>query len=419
MFYLLFALYFIVFCWLLTKLSFIKRTNLSNPVLIGLFAVKVIAGIVIGWLSLHLYGPGNDYWDVNREGWTEYQLLLHDPKTYFSNIFSSSTYPDGYHGVFDSFHSFWNDLRNNVIIKMVSVFNLFSQGHYYINSLFFNFIIFFGHVVLYRLFIKIFPGKNISLIIACFLLPSFLYFTSGIHKDGVVFLSLAVLCYAVYSVWEKKKVSGKALLIITASLGLLFLMRNFVFLALLPALSAWAIAQHNRRPIWQNFSFVYLVWGLLFFTIHNIIPAIDPMSLIIQRQADFALLPVSATDISINMLQPGFNSFMANAPQSFEHLLLRPYLWSKPLQSLLPFAIELFVYQLAVLACVFSKKESQFQRPQRIFLYFCIFFTLTAFLFIGYIAPNIGSLIRYRSLYLPFIMAPVLCSISWPKTNRR
>ena len=190
--YLLFAVYLVALSWLLLRIPAIKKSGIDRKVILGLFLFKIVAGIAIGWLSLHFYGSGNDYWDINREAWNEYRLLLTDPAKYFSNIFTSD-YPGGYGGMFSSFNSFWNDLRGNILIKLVSVFNIFSRGDYYINSLFFNFLVFFGHVALYKLFMKIYPGRQWLVITGCFLLPSAMYFSSGIHKDGLVFLLLAVL----------------------------------------------------------------------------------------------------------------------------------------------------------------------------------------------------------------------------------
>jgi hypothetical protein len=195
--YLLFVVYLVILCWLLLRVPFIKNAGINNKALLALFIFKVIAGIAIGWIAIHIYGPGNDYWDVNDEAWKEYQLLLSDPGKYFSNIFTSG-YDGGYSGMFSSMDSYWNDLKGNIIIKLVSVFNIFSRGDYYINSLFFNFLVFFAHIILYRIFIKIYSDRKWLVIIGCFLLPSTLYFTSGIHKDGLVFLLLAVLIYSVY-----------------------------------------------------------------------------------------------------------------------------------------------------------------------------------------------------------------------------
>ena len=407
--YLLFLVYGVIFCRLLMRSSFIKNSGLNSRMVLLLFLFKVIAGIAIGWLSLHFYSTGNDYWDVNREGWKEYQLLWSNPHEYFTNIFRSG-YPNGYAGLFDSFQSFWNDLKNNLIIKLVSGFDLFSRGNYYINSLFFNFIVFFGHVALYRVFIKIYEGLTSRVIIGCFLLPSLLYFSSGIHKDGIVFLMMAILVYAVFMSLQKKRFSLKRLAIIVLAMIVLFLTRNFVCIALLPALSAWILSARIKAPVFISFLVVYLLAGLLFFNFSSIFPAVDPLQTIVEKQSDFIHLPHSSTAIPLDTLYPRFSSFMHNVPQSFNHLLMRPYLFELPSTILLPMNIELFIYQLLFIIFLFFHKRDQ-NSGRDPFIPFAIFFSLTVFLFIGYIAPNLGSLVRYRSLYLPYIITPILCLI--------
>ncbi len=379
----------------------------------GLFLIKIIAGIVIGWISIHIYGPGNDYWDFNDYAREEYQLLLTSPGKYFTNLFTSD-YGDGYSGVFNSYNSYWNDLRGNIIIKLVSVFNIFSRGDYYINSLFFNFIIFFGHVILYRLFSKIYPGKNILVIIGCFLLPSTLYFSSGIHKDGIVFLLLAIVIYCVYQSLAKISFNVKRVLLIAFSLILLFLIRNVIFLVLLPALFAWILAAKTRRPSIAIFGVVYLLSAVLFFSIQAMTSKLEPMQLVIKKQTEYLELTGAATQIKLTPLQPGFKSFAMNAPEAMNHSLLRPYLWEMPVASILPLSIELFLYQLLCLLLIFFRKKKGTFRDKDLLL-FVIFFTVCVFLLIGYIVPNLGSLVRYRSLYLPLLITPVLCWIDWNK----
>ena len=210
---------------------FIRAAGLSNRTIVFLFLLKVAAGLVIGWLSLHFYSGGNDYWDNNRAGWEEYRLIWSNPIEYFSNLFRSD-YQNGYGGLFDSFSSFWNDLRNNLVLKLLSLFNLFSRGNYYINSLFFNYLVFFGHIALYRVFIKIYPGKKVSVIIGSFVLPSLLYFSSGIHRDGLVFLLLCSLFFCLYGILKEKKTGGKRIVLALVSFLLLFLLRSYVALLL-------------------------------------------------------------------------------------------------------------------------------------------------------------------------------------------
>jgi hypothetical protein len=411
--YLLFAVYLILLCWLMTRVPFVKRSGISGKIIILLFLLKIAAGIAIGWLSLHVYGTGNDYWDMNTEGWKEYQLLVNDPGEYFRNIFTSG-YPEGYSGFFSSVDSFWNDLKGNIIIKLVSVFNIFSRGDYYINSLFFNFLVFFGHVALYRLFIKIYPGRTTLVIIGCFLLPSLIYFSSGIHKDGIVFLMLSVLIYCIYQSLQQNRINKKYLLLIIVSLIFLLLIRHFIFIALVPALMAWIISVKFKQAPVKVFAIVYVVAGLLLFNINSLISQVKPLEIITRKQYDYMHLPKSETEINLTTLNPNFKSFASNTPQALNHILFRPYLWELPVKSLLPLNIELLLYQLLFLAFLFFRRRETILTNTP-FIWFAIVFTLSIFLLTGYIVPNLGSIVRYRSLYLPLIITPLLCSIDWDK----
>ena len=409
--YLLFTVYLIILCWLLLRVPFFKNTGINSKVLLGLFLIKIVAGIAIGWISIHIYGPGNDYWDVNDFAREEYKLLFTDPARYFSNLFTSD-YQHGYSGMFSSGDSYWNDLRGNIVIKMVSVFNILSRGDYYINSLFFNFVIFFGHIILYRLFIQLYPGRKWLLIIGCFLLPSTLYFSSGIHKDGLVFLLLAVLIYSIYQSILKNRFPLKRILLICTSLALIFLVRNFIFLALLPAFFAWILCVKTKWPAGWTFAAVYLLTAVLAFNISLVTTKINPLEIITAKQFEYMKLQGAATKIELTPLKPDFKSFAANAPRALNHSLLRPYLWEWTPGSLIPLSVELLMYQVLLIFFIFFRRKdiSQVHMP---FLLFATCFSLSVFLFIGYIVPNLGSIVRYRSLYLPFIITPLLCGLNW------
>lgn len=414
--YILFIVYLLIFCWLATKITFVKQAGLNNKSILLLFFIKVTAGVAIGWISLHIYGSGNDYWDVNRDGWKEYQLLLSDPREYFTNIFRSN-YGTHYGGIFDSFQSFWNDLRNNIIAKIISIFDIFSRGNYYINSLFFNFFCFLGHVAFYCIFIQVYPKQKTAVIAGCFLLPSMLYFTSGIQKDGIVFISLGFLLYAVHRCLQQKNITIKRGLVIATGLVVLFFIRSYVLLSLLPALVLWIlVARFQWAPV-KSFIIGYCIAGVLLFNVNSIVPSFNPLQTIVSKQADFFTLPVASTQINTDTLHPDFKSFLHNAPQALNHLLLRPYPTELPTKSLLPSIIELMGYQVLFLLflCCRRKSPSNSNDP---FIVFGIFFTASIFLFIGYIMPNLGSIVRYRSVYLVFLITPLLCRVDWERLGK-
>ena len=66
---------------------------------------------------------------------------------------------------------------------------------YYINIIFYSFISMFGPIAIYRVMNDVYPAKKWQLLIAVFLIPSFLFWCSGIHKDGLIFSCTAVIVF--------------------------------------------------------------------------------------------------------------------------------------------------------------------------------------------------------------------------------
>ncbi len=416
--YLLLILFFSLGCWLLPRSGFIRNSGLSSNTIRLLFLLKVSAGFALGWISLHYYGhkpSDNDYWKMNKEGWDEYQLLVNHPKVWLTNLFSSP-YETGYSGFFNSVQSFWNDLRNNLVLKLVSVFNIFSRGDYYINSLFMNFIGFFGHIAIFRFFSNIYKERKTALVIGCFLLPSMLYFSSGLHKDAVIFTALAFFLFAFQRAFSGKKNGLKGWLVITISLLLILLIRSYVVMLLIPACAGFYLCKNNKWPYWLNYGIVYIITGILFFSIPKMIPGIDPPATVVKKQRDFATTGFAKTAVPLDTLEANFTSFTMNTPQALNHSLLRPYIFEHPGNFIIPMAVELFLYQLFFLLFLcFRVKEPAGTDPLVILLFL---FSLTALVNIGYIVNNLGTIVRYRSLYLPFLISPVLALTDWRKLLR-
>ena len=199
-------------------------------------------------------------------------------------------------------------------------------------------------------------------------------------------------------------------------IAIIFLFRNFVLLTLVPALTSWIIAEKNKKFKLQAFIICYLFFILLFFGAGYLHPLLDLPQYVSTRQIAFVQIAKGGqSTININPLFPGFRSFLNNAPQAFNHTLMRPYLAEKPELLYLPSEIEIFVYQ--ALFFIFLLFRSDYKNVDA-FIYFCIFFSLSMFLMIGYTIPILGAIVRYRSIYLPLLIIPVLCYTDWEKVLR-
>lgn len=414
MFYFLFILYLILFCWLITRIKFFTESGLSVRILIALFLLRIFASLIGCYFNLYYY-PFSDSLTFHNEGIIEYDLLFNNTKEYFTNIFED-TRNKGYSGFLEANQSFWNDTRSNLIIKMLSVFDLGSGKNFFINTLFYNFLVFFGVVALYKVFIKIFPTSVYQLIICVFILPSALFFSAMIHRDGLILLCLSMLIYHLFFLMRNQIFSWKRLAAITTFLLLILLLRGFVFIALVPALLAWIIAQRKPKYTLISFTGVYVVITILFFCSGLFSSKTDLPRYVSERQIEFIKISQEgASTININPLYPNFRSFFNNIPQAINHSLMRPYFTEIKSFVYLPFAMEIFLFGILFLLFIFFRKKNITPDP---LLCFCVFFSMTLFLIIGYTIPIIGAIVRYRSIYFIFLMIPIICGIDWSVLTR-
>lgn len=407
--YLLFILYCIVFCWLITRIKFFTHSGLSNRLLITLFLLRIFTLIISCYLNVN-YFPVSDSVAFHKMGIEEYNLLFQDPHAYFVNIFHNY-YTNGYSRLFDDSQSYWNNLKTNLLAKMLSIFDLFSFKNFFINTLFYNFLVFFGFVALYRVFIKIFPESFYQLIFCIFLLPSALFFTSMIHRDGLILLSLSMIIYHLFFILNNGQFTWKRIWIILFFSIVIFLLRNFVLITLIPAVTAWIIAQKKSKYGFIIFVAVYAFTSVLFFSSGYISPRANLPKYVVSRQSSFIEIGKSGNStVSINKLSPTFKSFLNNAPQAFDHVLLRPYLSKITNFEYLPFALEIFILEILFLLFIFFRKKNYQVHP---LIYFGVFLSLSMLIIAGYTVPIIGAIVRYRSIYLIFLFVPITCYIDW------
>lgn len=410
--YLLFVPYLLFFAWLITKIKFFSRSGLNSSQLVILFFLKVMAGIFYGWMGTYYGSMAQmvDTWQLHEYGLYEYRLLGNDPQTYFTNIFHNP-YEDGLKNFFGSTNSYWNDLKANMFVKMLSVFNILSMGQYYINVIFYAFLSFFGPIAFFRVMNDVFPGRKLIILLATFLVPSFLYWTSGIHKEGLLFAGLSLIIYHMYFGW-KNGYRFKNWIGIIGGLLLLMIFRNFLVVLVVPAIIAWFVSQKFKPHGLTVFTILYLFFGVLFFAGKHIHPRLDfPQAVVDKQQAFLTLQPGNST-VPITELQPTLGSFIGNTPQAISLTVIRPY--PSDVNHLLSLAacFEINLLLLFFLVFLFFRKTGNTSRNT---IYCLLFISISILLAIGFSVNNLGAIVRYRSLVIPLLIVPMAAQIDWQR----
>ncbi len=413
--YFLFAVYLALFSWLVTRIQFIRKSELSGTWIAGLFILKVMAGVAYGYFftTIPNYQQSADSWKFFFDAEKDTRILYQNPARYFLSIFDNP-YGHEYRHLFSSVNSYWNDLKHTYMVKIVSLFNVFSGSRYYVNVIFYSFFTFFGPIAFIRVMNDVFPGKNLLITCSTFLFPSFLFWSSGIHKDGLVFTYLSLLVFVMYFALKNKQLNFRNIALVLLLLLAIFPVRNHVVLACVPGLFAWWIAERFfTKNKWIAFALVTVIGTTVFFSAKYVHPKLDLPVSITLRNKEFIKLGGNSF-LPQRKLYANFSSFMQNAPQALNHALVRPYITEFQSPFYIICAIEILFIWLLVSVWFFRYNANPYKHTVVMFLFLV---SMVLLLLTGYIVPQLGAIVRYRAIFFPFILVPIIATIDWKKTN--
>jgi hypothetical protein len=398
----LFIFYLVLFSFLVVKISFFKNSGINKWILISLFILKILFGIAYAqFYLLPKYFDGADTWRFFRLSLAETDWLMKNPYAFAKDLFIHGYDESG--NVFAGENSYWNDLKSNVPIKLMAVMNVFTFKNYYTNIILFNFLFLFGLVGLYRVFANIFPVNKWVIIVCVFLFPSTLFWCSGIHKDGLILSLIGSIVFLFYT-GLRDKFSMQKVVGIAFCLFSLFALRNYLALALLPALFCWFIS--TRHP--SKTTFIYLsvfITGLvLFFIIPLVFPALNFPLYLAHKQHEFLLLE-GGSQIALPLLQPNFFSFLRYLPNALDMALLQPHITNLSSLAFLPAVFENYALLLLILLLIYMVLK---HKTLPVDMWFFIFFSGTILLIAGYTITISGAIVRYRSIIFPLLATPIL-----------
>lgn len=415
MFYLLFAFYFVAFCFWFAKANFFANSGIGFKNLTALFTIKVLAGILYGvYFSQPPQIESADTWHYFIESKVETDWLLTNPKAFFADLFTN--HYSNSNGFFSSTHSIWNDLKETFFVKLLAILNLFTNKNYYINILFFNAVCMAGCVALFKVFYQSFFIQKWILIVAVFLAPAFLFYCSGVHKDGLVFSTTAISIFSFGKILSGSK-KMKQLVVLVVCFAVIFLLRNYYLLAMLPAFFSWFLVEKykiNSKIIFPSVT----VFCLAFFIFSNSFNATNSLSKsLVEKHNNFATL-AGNTKFQTPKLNETATSLVAYLPFALQASLFRPlpnHIVSKGelLLSIENYAFIILLFVAIVIS--FRKKPQVFASP---IIFACFTLSFFLLLFIGYTVCFDGAIIRYRSVLFPFLLTPVLIIIFGKDKNK-
>lgn len=416
--------YTLVFIYIIHKASFFETDGLSRNNITALFLLKIVFGLAIWLVYTHYYTDrkSNDVFRFYDDGGIMFSAIYHNPIHYLQMVLginSDADYLVPYYKQMANWYKPWAAAtyhNNRIIIRFNALVYLFSWGYYNVHTVFMCFTSLTGLMGIYKTVVPFLMDKKKELAVAVFLIPSVLFWGSGVLKEGIIICTIGMVLYFFTQLLYEKFTWVKMCFLLFFGLILAFT-KIYVFAALIPSLLAmfW-IKKTDNRFMLLKFISVHLVVFLLVVNANRIKPEWDILKSLEHKQWSFLVAATrekAGSLIYVNLLEPSISGVIKNTPDAIVNTLFRPYPHeSKSLFMLLSSLENIVMLFLIVFSFLFFKK------PEKSFLplwYTSLFFVLTLALLIGLVNPVLGSIVRFRAPLLPFFAILFIALLDKPK----
>lgn len=405
-------------------MDFFRAEGISKRTLSGIFLLKILAGLAL-WAIYTFYYTDRATADIYKyfdDSAVIFRSLKTHPADYFKLLSGIGNDTPAFDHYYSEMHywarkvdsSVYND--SHTIIRFNALLRLFSFGYYNVHTVVICFLSLTGLTAIYKTFVPHLRDKKRELLCAVFLLPSVLFWGSGVLKEGLIFFALGLLIY-----YSNYLFSPKALVLCLLATLLLAFSKFYVWLAIFPGIAfmLW-INKTSAQQQLLKFSIVIILTGAIGLNIDSFTDIQNPLVTLSQKQYEFDQLaygkltdsnnkpiPAANSVIRINTLEPTLSSFIRNSPQALINATFRPYIWEVGSSPMMLFAAaeNLLIVALLCLCLLFIRPLKTIRRE---YVIFCMSFVVIQFLIIGETTPILGAVARYKTIALPFLVIALL-----------
>ncbi len=294
--------------------------------------------------------------------------------------------------------------NNTFIIRINVLLNYLSFNNIYINTLFLNFISFIGLTALFKALRPYFSQFQQILYVPIFLLPSVLFWSSGLLKESLLFAGLGFYLFAWLST-DSNLLRG-FLMTVTATLTLMLVKLQVGVLTVF-LFSAFLFLRRNSVSVLLRLALLLVISALGFYFLGN-----DVSRILIEKRNEFAELALtenSGSSINSTILEPTITNLIKLLPEAFINSVLRPFVWDggKVFQKV--FAVENLFFLLLLLIPLHFFKVPKGEKSLLCLAF--LFFALANYMIIGITVPVMGAIVHYRIIAEPFLLLSVLLCV--------
>ncbi len=295
------ALYAALFLLIIVRSRFFRLEAQPAWFMPVVFVFKLLAGAALWYIYTYYYTDRStsDIWKYFDDSEIMFRAATQSPADYLRMLTGigdnaphiAQTYYQKMNFWYQQFDSpFFNDGRT--MIRLNALLRLVSFGNYHVHAVMMSFASLAGLTLVYRAFCNAMRGWGILSAVVVFLLPSVFFWSSGVLKEGLLWLAIGVLLWAVLT-----KNSSRRWLRCVAAIAAAWLIaatRLYVLMALLPAIGGWLLAQRFTWPAWKAAGSILLFTAAVLLVL-RIWPQTDAVRLMALKRNDFINLARGGT----------------------------------------------------------------------------------------------------------------------------
>jgi len=251
------------------------------------------------------------------------------------------------------------------------------------------------------------------------MIPSVVFWGSGIMKDTFTFSATCYSFCGVYNVFIEKNGRLKNILGLSVAVYIILSIKSYILFALLPGLIVFTNFERikNVGSVFTKLIVVPSVFLGLLFLLQIFL--VDFSELFGRYSADRILEEAAiqqqdlqrdvygSNSFDIGEFEPTLGGVLVKFPLAVNAAVFRPYIWETGSPTMLISGIENLVMSLVSIYFLIIIGPIKiisyiFKDP---YLIFCLLFTLILGFGVGLSTSNFGALVRYKIPYMPFFVS--------------
>jgi hypothetical protein len=410
----------------------IQNRNIANNPAYQYYVIGAVAkaiGAVTLCLIYVFYYKGGDTINYFKSSLSLYKLMWKHFEA-FSRLFSGDMSAINF-SYFDSSTGFPNYSRDKqafTVVRYTTPLQLISFQRYIATSIILSFISYQGIWRLYLLFCNLYPALRKQFYYSILIVPSVLFWGSGILKDTFTLMGACWFTYSFYKVFIKNEsmfINGIMMIIMG---NIVLSLKPYILLALLPGAMLWLMF-HRLNNITNIavrilagpviIAVVFAIGAIALYSVQDNLGKYSSVENVLEKAAitqhDLKQEHYQGSSFDIGSFDPTIAGVMSKFPVATIAGLFRPFLWETRNIVMVLAGIENLILLGLTMFLLTRVGPINFVRivSRNPILFFSLIFSIVFSFSVGLTTSNFGSLVRYKIPAVPFYLSSLLIIYSF------